>query len=361
MSLFAEQVYVERRRAVQREVRSCGVGALVLGVGAEFTALTGCQMSSHERLTALIITPDSQSLVVPVTDAAALPNLAGMSVHAWRDGEDPYALVAAEAGSSAAIGPTLTADHVFALQAAIPSTGLMPPLLARQFMLKESAEVAELEKAASAIDRVHEQVHALLAPGRTEAEVAAELQTLIEREHASVDFVIVGSGENGANPHHDFSSRILQPGDPVVVDIGGTLDSGYHSDCTRTYVVPGAPASFAFQQAYEAVLEAQLAATRAARPGVTAGELDAVARDMLTTAGYGEAFSHRLGHGIGLNVHEQPFIVGGSDVVLEAQMVFSVEPGVYVDGAFGIRIEDIVALTPTGARVLNAASKEPLC
>lgn len=361
MNLFAEEFYATRRQALQKRVAQSDVTALVIGVGAEMKALTGHEFHSHERLTALVVTADSQVLIAPATDAASLPALTDVTVQSWRDGENPYAAVANVAGGPAELGRTLTADHVFGLQAVLPETRLMSQRFADMFMIKDPAEIAELAKAGAAIDRVHEQAPALLVAGRTEAEVAAELAALIRREHAEVDFVIVGSGPNGANPHHDFSDRVLQPGDPVVVDIGGTLDTGYHSDSTRTYVVPGAAASPEFQRAYQVVLEAQQAAAAAARPGMTAGELDAVARDIITAAGFGNEFSHRLGHGIGLEIHEQPFIIAGSDLVLEEGMAFSIEPGVYVDGQFGVRIEDIVTLTDTGARSLNNAPKALEC
>lgn len=361
MTLFAEDFYVKRRRTLQEEIAKSDANALVIGVGAELNSLTGHEFFSHERLTALVLTADSQVIIAPATDAASLPTLAGVTVKSWRDGENPYTAIAEIAGGLTELGRTLTADHVFGLQAVLDETRLMSQRFADMFMVKDPAEIAELAKAGAAIDRVHEQVPALLVAGRTEAEVAAELAQLIRREHAEVDFVIVGSGPNGANPHHDFSDRVLQPGDPVVVDIGGTLDTGYHSDSTRTYVVPGAVASTEFQCAYQVVLEAQQAAVNAARPGMTAGELDAVARDIITAAGFGDEFSHRLGHGIGLEIHEQPFIIAGSNLVLEEGMVFSIEPGVYVNGQFGVRIEDIVTLTDTGARPLNNAPKELEC
>ena len=361
MSLFAEEFYTARRQALQQKVAQADVSALVFGVGAELNALTGYEFFSHERLTALVVSADSQVLIAPATDAASLPTLPEVTVKPWRDGENPYAIVAEVAAGPAELGRTLTADHVFGLQAALPGTRLMSQRFADMFMIKDPAEIAELARAGAAIDRVHEQVPALLVAGRTEAEVAAEIAELIRCEHAKADFVIVGSGPNGANPHHDFSDRVLQPGDPVVVDIGGTLDTGYHSDSTRTYVVPGAAASPEFQRAYQVVLEAQQAAVKAARPGMTASELDAVARDIITAAGFGHEFSHRLGHGIGLEIHEQPFIIAGSDLVLEEGMAFSIEPGVYVDGQFGVRIEDIVTLTDTGARSLNNAPKALEC
>lgn len=358
MPFFADAVYRSRRAAVQDGLEAQGVAGLVVGTGAEFEYLTGSAVRSHERLTALVLGSVTARVVAPLTDVTSLEAdaaLDGVEVVGWRDGEDPYALVAEVLGQGIVeVTAGVTADHLFALGEHLPEIALAAPNV---FAVKDDAEVAELAAAAAAIDRVHARVPKLLQPGRTEAEVAAELTRLIEFEHARADFVIVGSGPNGANPHHSYSDRLLGPGDPVVVDIGGTTASGYHSDCTRTYVVAGTAPEREFARAYEVLRDAQEAAVAAARPGMTAGELDAVARDAIAAAGYGECFTHRLGHGIGLAIHEAPFIIAGSDVALEAGMVFSIEPGIYVPGAWGMRIEDIVHLTAAGAVRLNRCER----
>lgn len=369
MAFFDDAVYTARRQRVADAVRRADRGPAVLGTGAEFEYLTGSAASSHERLTALVFSPDGGiTAIAPLTDIESLrkgASLADVSLEGWRDGVNPYALAAraaeATGGSRVQLGASLTADHVFGLRdafgAAAGTAGTVEPLSAEVrecFLVKDDAEIAQLARAGKAIDRVHARVSELLAPGATEEALAAELHALILEEHRSVDFIIVGAGENGANPHHDFSPRVLRAGDPVVVDLGGTLDSGYHSDCTRTYVVGGGPvAGGEFAAAFDAVHRAHEAALAAARPGMTAGELDAVARGVIEDAGYGEYFTHRLGHGIGLAGHEAPFIIGGGETVLREHMVFSIEPGVYLPGAFGVRIEDIVVLEADGARALN--------
>ena len=378
MPFFDDAVYTARRQRVADAVRRAGHGPVVLGTGAEFEYLTGSAASSHERLTALVFGPDGVvTAIAPLTDIESLrkgASLADVPLEGWRDGDNPYALVAraarATASSRVQLGSSLTADHVFGLRDAFGTAGTagpagpagtVEPLCAEVrdcFLIKDDAEIAQLARAAAAIDRVHARVPELLVPGATEEAVAAELHRLILEEHRSVDFVIVGGGENGANPHHDFSPRVLREGDPVVVDLGGTLDSGYHSDCTRIYVVGGRAAAdgefaAAFDAAFDAVHRAHEAALAAARPGMTAGELDAVARGVIEDAGYGEYFTHRLGHGIGLAGHEAPFIIGGGETVLREHMVFSIEPGVYLPGAFGVRIEDIVVLEADRARALN--------
>lgn len=357
MTAFDSDVYSGRRKRAARLLQDRGLGGLVIGTGAEFAFLTGSWASSHERLTALVIAPDGAAVVAPVTDiqSLGLEGAADVEVLGWRDGDNPYQLVAQRLGEGTiGVGSSLTADHLFALQELLPRMELASDAVAELFMVKDAEEVAQLERAGAAIDRVHERAAELLQPGRTERDVAEELHQLILDEHDTVEFVIVGSGPNGSNPHHDFSDRVLEPGDPVVVDLGGALPSGYQSDCTRTHVV-GEPAQAPkeFLQAYEVLEQAFQAACDAARPGITAGELDAVARNVIEQGGYGEYFTHRLGHGIGLSGHEQPFIIAGSDVELREGMVFSIEPGIYKPGEWGMRIEDIVRMTADGVVTLN--------
>ena len=218
-------------------------------------------------------------------------------------------------------------------------------------MRKSAAEVAALREAGAAIDRVHAQVPGWLAPGRTEREVGADIaEAIVAEGHARTEFVIVASGPNAASPHHELSERVLRPGDAVVVDIGGTMPSGYCSDCTRTYAIGEPPAEFA---AYYAVLkDAQEAACAAVKPGVSAESIDAAAREPITAAGFGGSFFHRTGHGIGLETHEDPYIVAGNAEPLQPGMAFSVEPGIYT-GPHGARIEDIVVCTDEGGERVN--------
>ncbi|HZG89213.1 MAG TPA: M24 family metallopeptidase, partial [Pseudonocardia sp.] len=197
-----------------------------------------------------------------------------------------------------------------------------------------------------------------LKAGRTEAQVGADIAAaIVEEGHTSAAFVIVASGPNGASPHHDVSDREITPGDVVVIDIGGPLPSGYYSDCTRTYAV-GAEPPAAVREAYAVLQDAQERSVAAVRPGVTAEQVDAAAREPITAAGLGERFIHRTGHGIGLDVHEDPYIVAGNTGPLEPGMAFSVEPGVYLDGAWGARIEDIVVVTADGCERLNSRPRD---
>jgi Xaa-Pro aminopeptidase len=233
-----------------------------------------------------------------------------------------------------------------------PASGYTAPWRRR----KDAAEIAALRAVAAAIDAVHARVADVLRAGRTEREVAADLDRFIRADHDRTDFVIVASGPNSASPHHEPGDRVIEVGDAVVIDIGGTLD-GYCSDMTRDYVVRVAPADYLAQHA---VLEAAHAAGVAAvRPGVRAEEVDAAARAVLTAAGLGAAFVHRTGHGIGLETHEPPWIVAGDTTELAEGMAFSVEPGFYLTGRYGARIEDIVVVTATGVEVLNQRPRAP--
>jgi Xaa-Pro aminopeptidase len=217
--------------------------------------------------------------------------------------------------------------------------------------VKDEAEIARLAAAGAAADAAYEQVlHASFA-GRRETEVAADLAALLRRfGHEQVDFTVVGSGPNGANPHHEAGERVIQSGDAVVLDFGGLMH-GYGSDTTRTVSV-GEP-SAELVAVHAVVREAQQAAFEAVRPGVTCQEIDRVARRVIADAGYGEQFIHRTGHGIGVTTHEPPYMVEGETQPLVPGMCFSIEPGIYLAGRFGVRIEDIVVVTEDGGRRLN--------
>jgi Xaa-Pro aminopeptidase len=231
-------------------------------------------------------------------------------------------------------------------------------VIAELRLRKGPDEVAALRRAAQAIDRVHARMAEFLRVGRTEREVGADIAAAIVAEgHETADFVIVGSGPNGASPHHALSDRVIAVGDTVVVDIGGTTTEGYCSDSTRTYVV-GAPAADDVVAYYDVLLEAQRAQCDAAAPGMTAEAVDRIGRKIIDDAGFGDYFVHRTGHGIGLETHEEPYIVEGNEVVLEPGMAFSIEPGIYLPGRHGARIEDIVVTTEDGVERLNTRPRE---
>ncbi|MGW7003043.1 M24 family metallopeptidase [Streptomyces sp. NPDC054933] len=344
-----------------------GLDALLVSPGADLRYLTGYQALPLERLTCLVCPSDGDPvLVVPALEKAAAEASPvgglGIEIIGWAETDDPYALVADRlpAGSKRiAVDNHMWAEKVLAFRAALPHTeqSLAGDVLRELRMRKSPAEVAALRRAGAAIDRVHRRIGEWLRPGRTEREAARDIaDAIIEAGHATCDFVIVAAGPDGASPHHEVSDRVIRPGDPVVVDIGGTTADGYCSDSTRTYAV-GEPHPD-FRELYEVLQRAQQAQTEAVRPGLTAQELDAIGRDIIEGAGYGEHFLHRTGHGIGLETHEEPYIVAGSERPLEPGMAFSIEPGIYLPGRFGARIEDIVVVTETGGERLNVTGRD---
>jgi Xaa-Pro aminopeptidase len=343
---------------------AAGLDALLLTPGPDLRYVTGYAAHQLERLTCLAVPAAGEPfLVVPRLELpAAQASPAGsldLEIVGWDETDDPYALVAARLGTVSAVGLSdrMWALMVLRLRAALPSARqeLASVALRELRARKNPAEVAALLEAGQAIDRVHARLPDWLRPGRTEQDVAADIgEAIIAEGHAVVDFAIVASGPNGASPHHTAADRVLRAGDPVVVDIGGTMPSGYCSDCTRTYVIGTPPADFAAY--YQVLKDAQDAACAAVRPGVTAESVDAAAREPIAAAGYGEYFVHRTGHGIGLETHEDPYIVSGNTEILEPGHAFSIEPGIY-PGPHGARIEDIVVCTADGVQRLNNAGR----
>jgi Xaa-Pro aminopeptidase len=377
-SRFSTDVYAQRLRVAAVAAADAGLAGLVITPGYDLRYLVGSRGQTFERLTALVLSASGEpTIVVPRMELASLKESAvtelGLAVRDWVDGDDPYRLVAdalggreehngnksAPAGSSGrlavatAVTDSMPALHLLPLADVL---GVVPVLatdvLRRLRMIKDAAEIDALRKAGAAIDRVHARVPEFLVPGRTEADVAADIaEAILAEGHSEVAFIIVGSGPHGADPHHECSDRELRAGDIVVVDIGGPYEPGYNSDSTRTYSI-GEPDPEVARR-YAVLQRAQQAAVEAVRPGVTAEQVDAVARDVLAAEGLAEAFVHRTGHGIGLSVHEEPYIVAGNDLPLQEGMAFSVEPGIYFPGQWGARIEDIVVVTADGALPLN--------
>ena len=347
--------------------RAAGLDALLLTPGADLRYITGYDAKQLERLTCLAIPADGEPiLVVPRLELAAAEASPaaglGLELIPWEETEDPYALIAGRLGPVRAVG---LADQMWALMVlrlrdALPGARqvLASAALRELRMRKNPAELAALREAGAAIDRVHARVPGWLKAGRTEREVGTLIaEAILAEGHVQVDFVIVGSGPNAASPHHEVSDRVLQPGDAVVVDIGGMMPSGYRSDCTRTYAIGEPPADFLTY--YRVLQDAQEAACAAVRPGLPAEAVDAAAREPITRAGYGADFIHRTGHGIGLESHEDPYIVAGNTEPLAPGMAFSIEPGIY-PGPNGARIEDIVVCTEDGCERLNQAPRDLL-
>ncbi|MEU4423861.1 Xaa-Pro peptidase family protein [Actinoplanes sp. NPDC024001] len=359
----------ERLSAAQSAMADAGLDALLVVPGPDLRYLTGYHALPLERLTCLVLPVSGPGTLIvprlerPAAEASPAVNL-GLQFVDYPDGVDPFPLVTDAlkdfAAPSLGLSNQMWAEKVLGLQAVLPKAtfGLANQVLTQLRIRKTPAEIAALRRAGQAIDEVHKRMGEWLRPGRTEDEVAADIaQAIREVGHATVEFTIVGSGPNGASPHHESSSRVINDGDIVVVDIGGAMPDGYGSDCTRMYVL-GPTVPDEFRAGYEVLRKAHMAAIEAVRPGISAQDLDAVARDVLTEAGYGELFLHRTGHGIGLQGHEDPYIVAGNELILEAGMTFSIEPGVYWKDRFGARIEDIVVCTENGAERFNTLPTE---
>ncbi len=363
--------YEERIGRAREALASAGHAALLIGVGPELEWLIGYPARGHERLTLLVIPASGRpALILPrleVGAAMAAPGPAAGLVELipWQETEDPIARVTARlgpAGGRLLVSDALKAAFLLRLQAALPAagwllaTGVLSPL--RQ--VKDAEELALLRAAAGAADRTVEGLLRGRLVGRTEADVAREVRDrLIAEGHDTAEFWIVAGGPASASPHHDASERVIRAGEPLLLDIGGRR-LGYCSDITRTAWVSGAEdvgPDDAFRRIHAIVQEAQAAGRAAVRPGVSFASLDRAARDVIEAAGHGPDFFHRLGHGIGLEVHEDPYVVEGNEALLVPGNTFSVEPGVYLEGRYGVRIEDQVRCTESGGESLNQAER----
>jgi Xaa-Pro aminopeptidase len=356
-----------RIQRAQAAMARAELDLLLVAPGSDLRYLTGYDAQPLERLTALVLPVEgSPRLVVPVLEAPEAERsaaaLAGMEVVTHGETDDAHALAVEPARHPArvAVDDHMWAIRMLAFRAALPDAEfeVAGRVLSDLRMRKGVDEVAALRQAGAAIDRVHARMAEFLKVGRTERQAGAAIaDAILEEGHVTVDFVIVGSGPNGASPHHSLSDRVIERGDSVVVDIGGRTQEGYCSDSTRTYVV-GTDASREVTDYFDVLLEAQRAQCDFAKPGVSAEAVDRIGRTIITDAGFGDYFIHRTGHGIGLETHEEPYIVEGNELVLEPGMAFSIEPGIYLPGRHGARIEDIVVTTSNGLERLNTTSRE---
>ncbi len=349
---------------VRSRMEQLGVDVVLLSLGADLPWLTGYEAMPLERLTMLVVPRSGEAtLVVPRLEAPRVEEDPSVfALRPWSEGEDPVAVVAGLAAPAreVAVSDRTWATFVLALQAALPkaswrpSSGVTGPLRA----VKDDAEIAALAAASAAADAVAAELLAGHIPliGRTERDVSQDIgRRLIAEGHQKVNFAIVGSGPNSASPHHEPGGRVIRAGEAVVCDFGGTMD-GYCSDITRT--VWTGPPTEEQRALYRVLEEAQAAGVAAARPGTSCEAVDRAARSVIEAGGYGDAFIHRTGHGIGLEEHEDPYIVSGNGEDLVPGHAFSVEPGIYLAGRFGARIEDIVVASGEGPVPLNRVSHE---
>ena len=360
-----EQIFAERLERARQAMRAQGVDVALLSLGLDMPYLTGYNAMPLERLTMLVLPANGDAvMVIPRLEAPRvkpMPNV--FSLFPWNETDDPVAITAELVRSVApssrviAVGDQMWARFLVDLMPLLPNTQYRRSVdvIGSLRMRKDSAEIEALRAAGSAVDIIAGDLQAgrIALVGRTEAQVSADLSArIIAQGHDVVNFAIVAAGENAASPHHHPGSRVIQPNEIVLCDFGGTMN-GYCSDITRC-VYTGEPSS-EVAEAYAVLFEAEAAAVRAATVGTPCEEVDAVARRVITAAGFGEYFIHRTGHGIGLDAHEDPYIVSGNSLALEAGHAFSIEPGIYMPGKWGMRLEDIVVATVDGPDSMNHA------
>ncbi|MEU9582339.1 aminopeptidase P family protein [Streptomyces werraensis] len=357
---FTADDYKARMDRAARQAADAGLAGLLVAPGPDLVWLTGyAPPAVTERLTLLVLAAGREPvLVVPTLEAPDAEKATGapaLALRDWTDGKDPYALAAALLDDRGRFGVSdnAWALHLLGLQQALPDTSYVSLTEALPMLraVKDAAELERLAAAGAAADAAFEEIRNVRFSGRRESEVAADLAALLRRfGHSQVDFTIVASGPNGADPHHEAGDRRIERGDMVVLDFGGLRD-GYGSDTSRTVHV-GEPTEEE-RRVHDLVREAQEAGFRAVRPGAACQDVDRAARAVIADAGYGDHFIHRTGHGIGVTTHEPPYMIEGEERPLVPGMCFSVEPGVYLPGRFGVRIEDIVTVTEDGGQRLN--------
>ena len=359
------QVFADRLERARQSMRAQGVDVALLSLGLDMPYLTGYNAMPLERLTMLVLPANGDAtIVVPGLEAPRVTLMPGVfTLLPWSETEDPVAITARLVKESTpesrvvAVGDQMWARFLVDLMPMLSSTQYRRSVdvIGSLRMRKDQAEIDALRAAGAAVDRIAGELHAGRIPlvGRTEAQVSADLSARILAEgHDVVNFAIVAAGENAASPHHHPGSRVIQKNEIVLCDFGGTMN-GYCSDITRCVFTGDIASDVA--EAYAVLFEAEAAAVKAATIGTPCEEVDAVARRIITAAGFGDYFIHRTGHGIGLDAHEDPYIVSGNSLPLEAGHAFSIEPGIYLPGKWGMRLEDIVVATTDGPDSMNHA------
>lgn len=357
-------VFANRITRAQDVLKDAGVDALLLGPSADLTWLTGVDAHLSERLNLLVLPQDGEpTLVVPGLEAPLVAKAArNVQLTTWSDQDNAAQIAASEInarpGTTLAVGNQLWSAFLLRLQALIPGVSWVEgtPLLRDLRMIKDQYEIDALTKAARLTDLAWEAfIKSGPIAGLTELQALERLLEISRDQGLTNPYGIIGSGPNSASPHHSGNDRVIQPGDAMVFDWGGKID-GYLSDVTRSAHV-GDPGD-EYRQVYDLVKRANQKMFETVKPGIELQELDRAARNLITDEGYGPYFLHRVGHGLGLEVHEEPYLVEGNTLPLAAGMTFSDEPGIYLEGRFGVRIEDTVLCTPDGGQRLNNATRE---
>ena len=349
----------ERLTKLRKKMAETGVDLVALGPGAHMQWLLGFHPHADERPCMLLVGREREAFLMPALNAEGTRENTEVAFHTWSDDEGPadalaasLADVGADSARAMALDETMRADFALLMVDALPSAArtFTTETIGALRMRKDAGECRLIKENAQINDRAMQAAFAAVRPGVTELEIAEAVRGHYPTEGAKAVFTIVGSGPNGAFPHHATGSRKLKDGDAIVIDIGGTKN-GFFSDMTRMAAVGQPPEGY--EEVHSIVDAAVEAALRAARPGVPAKAVDAAARGVITDAGYGEYFVHRTGHGLGIEVHEPPYLTSVSETVLETGMVFSIEPGIYIPGRFGIRLEEIVVLREDGPEIFS--------
>jgi Xaa-Pro aminopeptidase len=363
---FTSATHRDRINRAAAAAAERGVEALLITPSPDYAYLLGYQAPAMERLTCLVVPADGvPTLVLPRLEEPLARHELGeladdVELIAWDEAEDPIQVVKARLGTAlrVALQDQMWARFALRLHAALDPAQLVEagPTMSALRAVKSPEEVERLRAAAAAADEAMTAISRERLSGRTEAAVSARIrELLLEAGHETAGFAIVASGPNSASPHHTAGERVIEGGDAIVLDLGGTR-AGYCSDTSRTAFVGEPPAEFA--ALFGVLQQAQRAACDAVRPGVPAADIDGVARGIIDDAGFGAAFIHRTGHGIGMETHEEPYLVSTNRAPLVAGHAFSVEPGIYIDGTWGARIEDIVICTESGGERLNTTSTD---
>lgn len=353
-----------RLAALRRRMTAEGVDLVALAPGANMNWLLGFSPHADERPTLLLVGPERESMVVPELNAADVVPRTKIDLSIWNDADgaegatkQALAAVCPASPSMVAVDETMRTDFVLPLLDLLKGTRhqMANNTVGHIRMRKDPTECGSLRENAAIADSAVQAIFAALKPGISEVELAEIGRKEFRRQKAEPTFAIVASGPNGALPHHATGNRKLQAGDAVVIDIGGSKD-GMCSDITRMAVIGTPPEGY--EEVHAIVERAAAAAIEMACPGVRAKDVDAAARQVITDAGYGEYFVHRTGHGLGTETHEPPYIVSSSEFELDEGMVFSIEPGIYLPGKFGIRLEEIVIMNATGVEVLSGLARD---
>jgi Xaa-Pro aminopeptidase len=355
----------KRLQSLRDKMKETATGLVVLSPGSHMEWVLGFHPHPDERPCLLMITPDREAFLMPALNAEGAREHTDITFFTWTDADGPADTLSAALAALGALKPgKVVLDETMRADFALLLLDLLPTDTSRQFtastigalrMRKDSDEYHLLKVNAAIADRAMLSGLSKVRAGMTENELAAEIRAYFVSEGASPEFWIVGTGPNGAFPHHSTGDRVIAEGDAVVIDIGGR-SQGFPSDMTRMAIVGTPPVGY--QEIHAIVEKAVEAALEAARPGALARDVDKAARDVITSAGYGEYFVHRTGHGLGVDIHEPPYITSTSQTVLEEGMVFSIEPGIYLPGRFGIRLEDIVILRADGPEILSSLPRD---